>query len=198
MRHGEELQKKLENASAAICGLGGLGSNIAIMLARAGVGKLTLIDFDRVDISNINRQQYLLRQIGMNKTDAMREIISEINPYTEITTHAVRIDESNIGVLLGGESIICEAFDGAESKALLVNEILENYPGKYIISASGMAGLASANGIITRKITGHFYICGDGKTDVAESGSLVSSRVTVCAAHQANAVISIIAGESPV
>ena len=56
-RHGERLQTKFSSVTVAICGLGGLGSNVAISLARAGIGKLILIDFDRVDITNLHRQQ---------------------------------------------------------------------------------------------------------------------------------------------
>ena len=92
-RHGEAYQAKLSEARVAICGLGGLGSNIAIALARAGVGQLRLVDFDRVDISNLNRQQYKVSQLGKLKTEAMRENLLEIAPYCEISTDAVRLDE---------------------------------------------------------------------------------------------------------
>lgn len=197
-RHGEAFQKKMELASVVVCGLGGLGSNIAIMLARAGIGKLTLIDFDKVDLSNVNRQQYLLSQIGMDKTQALKELLVQINPYTEVVTHTVRLNEGNIKEYLGKETYICEALDRAESKAMLVNTVLENFPEKFIVSGSGMAGIAPANEIVTKKITSHFYLCGDGKNDVTECGSLVSARVMVCAAHQANALMHLILGQSPV
>ena len=196
-RHGIEMQQKLAVASVAVCGLGGLGSNIAIMLARAGIGRMVLIDFDRVDLSNVNRQQYLLSQIGMAKTEAMKEILTQINPYTQVICHTERVSEENIDCLIRDEGIICEAFDNAGSKAMLVNYVLENYPDKYVVAASGMAGLTTANNIVTKKITKHFYVCGDAKSDVASAGSLFSTRVTVCAAHQANAVVQLIAGMEP-
>ena len=79
-RHGEKLQKKFSSGAVAICGLGGLGSNIAISLARAGIEKLILIDFDKVDITNLHRQQYKANQIGMDKTDALSENLKEIAP----------------------------------------------------------------------------------------------------------------------
>lgn len=195
MRHGKELQNKFTNASVAVCGLGGLGSNIAFMLARAGIGRLHLIDFDKVDLSNLNRQQYFVSQIGMNKTDALKETLLKIAPYCEIKTDTVRIDENNLKQLLADADIICEAFDGAEAKAELINGVLESFPQKYLVAASGMAGMADANLIKTRRITGHFYLCGDEVSDVSDGIGLVSSRVTVCAAHQAHAVLQIIEKE---
>ena len=192
-RHGEKLQTKFSSATVAICGLGGLGSNIAISLARAGVGKLILIDFDKVDITNLHRQQYKAKQIGLNKTDALFENLREIAPYVELETHTERITEENAAGMLQGADIICEAFDSAECKAMLVNLVLETMPDKYIVVASGMAGMGSANTIQTRKVSKRFYICGDGESDVSEAGSLVSSRVMLCAAHQAHTVLRILA-----
>lgn len=194
-RHGEELQKRFSSATVAVCGLGGLGSAIAIALARAGIGKLILIDFDRVDITNLHRQQYKANQIGMNKTDALRSNLEEIAPYVEIETHTVRLTEDNAAELLRDADIICEAFDRAENKAMLTEVVLTKMPDKYLVAASGMAGLGSANSIRTRRITSRFYLCGDEISDVADGIGLVSSRVMLCAAHQAHTVLRILAGE---
>jgi sulfur carrier protein ThiS adenylyltransferase len=194
-RHGEVLQRKLSDTTVAVCGLGGLGSNIAVSLSRAGIGKLILIDFDRVDISNLHRQQYKITQIGMNKTDALSENLREITPYIILETHTERITEENAANLLQNADIICEAFDNAECKAMLANFVLETMPDKYLVSASGMAGLGSANTIQTRRISEHFYVCGDKISDVSTETSLVSSRVMICAAHQAHTVLRIIAGQ---
>ena len=194
-RQGKELVKKLQDSSVVICGLGGLGSNIALTLARAGVGKLCLIDFDKVDLANLNRQQYTFSQIGMFKADALKENIRAISPYTEIITHNVRIDDGNIQQLVRDYDIVCEAFDKAENKAMLVNTVLERFPEKYLVSGSGMAGLNSANDMKTRKITNRFYLCGDGVSDISDNDEILLSRVLVCASHQAHTIIRIIAGE---
>ena len=193
-RHGEERQKRFKSACVAICGLGGLGSNIALALARAGVGKLILIDYDQVDITNINRQQYKASQIGMNKTEALGQNLREIAPYIEIKLHAVRVTEENAAELLCDADIICEAFDRAEAKAMLTNFVLETMPDRYLVAASGMAGIGSANEIKTRRITSRFYLTGDGLSDVSDEGTLYASRVMVCAAHQAHMVLRILAG----
>lgn len=194
-RHGEDMQKRMAEASVAVCGLGGLGSNIAIALARAGVGRLHLMDFDRVDISNLNRQQYAPAQLGQFKTDALRHTLEQIAPYCEIVTDTVRLDADNILQLLQNEPIICEAFDNAEAKALLVNTVLEVFPEKFLVAASGMAGLDSGNSVRTRKIGKRFYLCGDGESDVADGMGLFAPRVMLCAAHQALTVLQIISGK---
>ena len=194
-RHGEDVQKKFSSTTVAVCGLGGLGSNIAISLARAGIGKLILFDFDRVDITNLHRQQYKANQIGKYKTEALSENLKEIAPYTGIESHTVRITEDNAAELLNDADIICEAFDNAECKAMLTNLVLEIMPDKFLVAASGMAGFGSANTIKTRKVMKHFYLCGDEQSDVQSEGSLISSRVMLCAAHQAHTVLRILAGE---
>lgn len=194
-RHGKDLQLKFTNSTVAICGLGGLGSNIAVSLARAGIGKLILVDFDKVDISNLHRQQYKADQIGRFKTEALAENLREIAPYIQVETHAVRVTEENFEALLSEADLICEAFDGAEAKAMLVNGVLEKLHTKYLIAASGMAGLGSANSIQTRRITNRFYLCGDGISDVADDIGLVAPRVMLCAAHQAHMVLRILSGE---
>ena len=193
-RHGKELQRKLSEATVAVCGLGGLGSNIAVALARAGVGKLILIDFDRVDVSNLHRQQYKAYQIGMPKTEALAENLKEISPYVMLETHTTKISGSNYEELLAEADVICEAFDKAEAKAMLVNGVLETMPEKYLVAASGMAGLGPANDIRTRQVMKHFYLCGDETNDVADDIGLVSTRVMLCAAHQAHTVLRILAG----
>ena len=194
-RHGTLLHGRFSSAAVAVCGLGGLGSNIAVALARAGVGKLMLIDFDRVDITNLHRQQYKANQIGRYKTEALAENLSEIAPYTEIEAVTAKITEENLVSLLGGSDIVCEAFDNAESKAMLVNGVLERLPDCYLVAASGMAGMDTPNTIRTRKIMKRFYLCGDEVSDAADTVGLVAPRVMLCASHQAHTVLRILAGE---
>lgn len=195
IRHGEDLQNKISAARVAVCGLGGLGSNIAIALARAGVGHLHLIDFDRVDLTNLNRQQYAVGQLGQYKTDALRETLSLVSPYCDVTCDTIQVTKENLPDLLKTEDYICEAFDRAEAKAMLVSGVLEHFPEKYLVAASGLAGLGSANTIQTRRVSKRFYLCGDGTSDSSVGLGLVASRVLVCAAHEANMILRLIAGE---
>lgn len=193
-RHGAQLQEKLSSSTVAICGLGGLGSHVSNALARAGVGRLILLDFDSVDVSNLHRQQYQADQIGQPKALACADNLRAIAPYVELEPHVVRLTEGNLPALLSSAKIICECFDNAEQKAMLVNTVLETMPDKYLVAASGMAGLDSGNLIQTRQISRRFWLCGDGVSEVREGEGLFCARVMLCAAHQALTVLNIIAG----
>ena len=195
LRHGRELQARISASRVAVCGLGGLGSNIAVLLARAGVGHLHLLDFDRVDLTNLNRQQYSVSQLGRYKTEAMAETLGRIAPYCAISYDTLRVTEDNIPGLFAGDGYICEAFDAAEAKAMLINGVLEHWPRAWLVASSGMAGLASANTIRTRRVSRRFYLCGDETSDVDGGLGLMAPRVAVCAAHAAHMTLRLIAGE---
>ena len=193
-RNVKGISKKLKKTRVCILGLGGLGSNVAVLLARSGIGYLKLVDFDIVEASNLNRQQYRISHIGMKKTEAIKTIIKEINPFVEIEVLNKKIDRENILSVVGDVEIVVEAFDVAETKAMAIEELLIN-GNKILVSASGMAGLGSANEIITRKVRDNFYLIGDNYSDYEEYSGIMSTRVMLCAAHQANIVLRLILGE---
>lgn len=193
-RYTPQVCEKLRRARVAVAGLGGLGSAIAAALARTGVGYLHLVDFDRVEPSNLNRQQYDVRHLGLPKTEALKGELEEISPYLRITTDTVRVTEDNAPRLFEGDGIVCEAFDRPEAKAMLVSTLLERFPGKKIVSASGMAGYGSGNAIVTRRPMKNLYLCGDGETGAAGGRGLMAPRVLICAGHQANMVLRLILG----
>lgn len=197
-RHSPEIQEKLSAGRVAIAGLGGLGSNVAYSLTRIGVGHLHLIDFDVVDITNLNRQQYFMEHLGMPKTDALESLLKKINPYLDIQTDCVRVTEDNIRELFGEWDIVCEAFDDPGAKAMLVNGILECFPEKKLVSASGMAGFGSSNSIVTKKVSDNFYLCGDMVSAPEYGRGLMAPRVAICAAHEANMITRLILGEEDV
>ena len=157
-RHSTAVQEKLWKAQVAVAGLGGLGSNIAVSLARIGVGHLHLLDFDEVDLTNLNRQYYFLRHVGMKKTEALKEILLDINPYLDIQTDCRKVKREDIPRLFAKDEYICEAFDRAEEKAMLVNEIRECFPDKVLVAGNGMAGYGQSNEIQTRKVGKKFSI----------------------------------------
>ena len=193
-RNVKGISEKLKKAKVCILGLGGLGSNVATLLARSGIGYLKLVDFDIVEASNLNRQQYRISHIGIKKTEAIKTIIKEINPFVEIDTLDIKVDRENILSVVEDIEIVVEAFDRAETKAMAIEELLTN-KNKIVISASGMAGLGSANEVITRKIKENFYLIGDNYSDYEEYLGIMSTRVMLCAAHQANMVLRLILGE---
>ena len=194
-RFSPEIRQKLANARVGIAGLGGLGSHIAVMLARTGVGTLHLVDFDVVDLTNLNRQQYFLPQLGQEKTKALCDLLRQINPYLTLLPQTVRGTEENAGELFRDDPILCEAFDQPEQKAMLVSTVLEQCPDTVVIFGSGMAGYGSANDIHSRKAARRLYLCGDGRSDVGAGQVLYAPRVALCAAQQALLALRLIMGE---
>lgn len=184
-------QQALKNAYVAIAGTGGLGSNIAVWLARAGVGNLLLIDFDKVELSNLNRQYYFLNDVGKFKTTALKAHLLQINPYAHYQTANIKITEENIPQLFINSDIICEALDNPADKAMLVSTLLNIYPEKSIIAASGIAGFSTGNSIHCRKVLPKLFLCGDENSDCANL-PLCGARVGLCAAHQALTILRII------
>ncbi|NMA57462.1 thiamine biosynthesis protein ThiF [Clostridium cochlearium] len=191
-RHTPKIYEKLKKVSVAIAGLGGLGSTAALSLARVGIGKLILVDYDVVEPSNLNRQQYFIKHIGMKKTQAMKDIISQCNPFVKIETIDAYVDEKNIESIFKDADIIIEAFDNAETKALITNKVLTTMKNKKIITASGLAGYEDCNLIRSKKINDKFYIVGDGQAEAKPGRGLMAPRVSVAANHQANLVLEII------
>ena len=187
----EEVEK-LRNAEVAVAGLGGLGSHVSVFLARAGVGHLHLVDFDKVDMTNLNRQHYFISHLGMDKTEALKEQLLQINPWLDIKTSCERVTEENIPRLFQNADIICEAFDRPENKAMLVNSCLELFPEKPLVCASGMAGFGRSNAIVTRQVGKKLYLCGDGVSGIEEGQGLAAPRVALCAAHEANLILELI------
>ena len=194
-RFSPHIYEKLRNSKVAIAGLGGLGSHIAVMLARSGVGHLHLVDFDIVDLSNLNRQVYTVDELGMPKTEALKRILLKINPYINVSYENVKVDNKNIKQLFTGFNIVCEAFDNPSAKAMLVSELLSRDSETIIVSGSGMAGYGDANEIKTEKKFSRLYVCGDGKSDAFEGIGLMAPRVMICAGHQANMIVRLILGE---
>ena len=176
-RFPREMKEKFSNARVAVAGLGGLGSNIAVMLARSGIGHLLLVDFDTVDVTNLNRQM---------------DILCQINPYLEYESVCVKVTPENVKQLFEMYPIVCEAFDKPDQKAMLVRELLGQCPETMVVSGNGMAGLGDTNDIQTRKMMRRLYVCGDQKTDVGNGIGLIAPRVAACAAHQANKVLQLI------
>ena len=194
-RHGAARQEKFSRGRVAICGLGGLGSRVAELLARAGVGYLRLLDFDRLEPTNLNRQWYFMEQLGMYKAEALAENLRRITPYVELDVHMVRLTEENFAALLADVDVIVEAFDTASCKAMLVNGVRERLPHCPLVAASGMAGFASANEMKVRRLSDKLYLCGDGRADVGGGDGLYGARVNICSAQEALTVLQLLAGE---
>lgn len=194
-RHTPGIHQKIKTSVVGIAGLGGLGSAIAIALARIGVGKLILVDFDVVEPSNLNRQQYFAHQIGLPKVEALKKNIATINPYVKIETYLEKLDRNNVERIFKDTEVVVEAFDRAEEKAMLINAVSEKMPDKYIVAASGVAGYGDNNEIKTVRFSSKIFIVGDQKTAAQPGIGLMAPRVGIAAHHQANTVLRILLGE---
>jgi sulfur carrier protein ThiS adenylyltransferase len=175
-----------------IAGLGGLGSAVAIALARMGIGELILVDFDVVEPSNLNRQFYFIDQIGMAKTDAMSRIIKKINPYVSIVTHRMELNRTNIPDIFGNVDVIVECFDRAEDKAMILEVVEESLPGTFVVGASGLAGYGDSNSIRTWRVGDRIFIIGDLEKSAGYGQGLMAPRVGIAASHQSNLVVALL------
>jgi sulfur carrier protein ThiS adenylyltransferase len=196
-RHTPGVHALLKKACVGIAGVGGLGSPIAIALARCGVGRLILADYDVVEPSNLNRQMYFIDQIGMPKVEALAATLSRINPTVNLVTHMTRLTRENVPELFAEVDVMVEAFDDPAAKAMLTETFLSRFSDKPLVAASGVAGAGPANAIVTRRAIGKLYLVGDGETAAAPGTGLMAPRVGVAAHHQANAVLQLLLGDSP-
>ena len=189
----ERERRILESAVVGIAGAGGLGSNCAMHLVRAGVKKLVIADFDVVGVSNLNRQFFFRDQLGRKKVDALGENLRRIEPDLSLDLRDVRLAPDNIDWTFSGCSVIVEAFDSADAKSMLLHALLPL--GKPIVSASGIAGWGRSLAIGQRRIGKNLILIGDTSSDVSNGLAPFSPRVGIAAAMEANAVVSLLLGE---
>ena len=190
-RHDAKVLAVLRAATVGIAGAGGLGSNAAISLARAGVGRLILADFDRIEPSNLNRQQYTVKQIGLCKVKALRANLKLIAPFTIISAHDIKINQGSVEKVFGGADILIEAFDKADQKGMLINAWPQMHHDRPIIAASGLSGYGKNSRLKTRRM-GNLYICGDGVSEPAPGVSPMAPRVAIVANMQANLAVELL------
>jgi sulfur carrier protein ThiS adenylyltransferase len=188
------ITDKLKAATVGIAGLGGLGSTVAVALVRAGIGRLIIADFDKIERDNLNRQQYFIDQIGKNKTDAMMKNLHRINPDVKIEPHKVRLNADNVPKVFGEADVIAECFDKAEEKQMIVQTVLNKMEKTVIVAVSGLAGYGNSNAIKTRRISDRLILVGDETTGIDTQPILTAARVGIAACHQANAIIEAIMG----
>lgn len=181
----------LKAGSVGVAGAGGIGSCAAVSLARAGVGRLVIADFDTIEPSNLNRQQFFIDQIGRPKVQALRENLQKINPFSIYEMHKVRITRTNVAQIFGTVDVLVEAFDRAEAKEMLIEAWLSGFPDRPIVAASGLAGYGANRKLHTRKV-GNLYICGDEESQAAGGISPMAPRVGIVANMQANLVVELL------
>lgn len=189
----ETLRARLRAARVGIAGAGGLGSNCAAALARAGVGSLVIADFDTVSEANLDRQFYFLDQVGRPKVDALAENLARIDPSVRVTPVMARLDADQAVALFRGCDAVVEALDDAGAKAMLIEALLARLPGVPVVAASGLAGWGATADMKVRR-SGPLVLVGDEAREVGACLPPMAPRVGMAAAMQANEVLEILLG----
>ncbi|MHC4333538.1 MAG: sulfur carrier protein ThiS adenylyltransferase ThiF [Planctomycetota bacterium] len=182
------ISEKLVRATVGIAGLGGLGSTVGVALARAGVGRLIIADFDKVEAGNLTRQQYFADQIGRSKVDCTIENMLRINPQVQVDGHSERLNTSNVPLIFADADVIAECFDSVQEKQMIVETVLAKMDKPVVVTVSGLAGYGNSNAIKTRRISERLILVGDGYSGIDRELVLIAPRVGIAACHQANAI----------
>ena len=190
----EKIRKKLKESSVGIAGVGGLGSNAAVSLARAGVGRLILVDFDSVEENNLTRQYYFRDQVGKVKVEALKENIKRINPWMKVDVFNQKLTKGSMDEPFHDVDVIIEALDSAEAKTSFIEEIMQKLPNKPLVACSGVAGYGNSERIKTKHI-GKLYLCQDEQARSSDDDVLIAPRVALMANWEANLVLEILLGE---
>lgn len=190
----EKIRKKLKGSCVGIAGVGGLGSNAAISLVRAGVGRLILVDFDSVEENNLDRQYYFRDQIGKVKVEALKENIKKVNPWLKIDIFNQKLTVGSMDEPFHDADVIVEALDSAVAKTSFIEEIMQKLPDKPLVACSGVAGYGNSDRIETKRI-GNLYICQDEQARSSDDDVLMAPRVALMANWEANIVLELLLGE---
>ena len=190
-----KIMKKLKESIVGIAGAGGLGSNAAVALARSGIGHLIIVDFDKVEKGNLNRQYYFTNQIGKVKVKALKDNIKKINPFVKVDVHKEKLAKGSMEKHFKDVDVIIEALDSAEMKTAFVEEIMHKLPKTPVIAASGVAGYGHSERIVTKKL-GNLYMVYDADAKSSEDDILMAPRVCLMANWEANLALELILGKN--
>lgn len=187
----DQIKEILKDKTVGIAGCGGLGSNCAVALARVGVGKLIIVDFDNIEESNLNRQYYFYHQIGKKKVKCLQDNIKLINPSTTVEAYDLMLNSKNLPEIFKYCDVIVEAFDKAEMKQMIIETVSEQLSKISLVIGLGMAGWGDSNTIHCRQAD-NLFICGDEASEVEEDLPPLAPRVGIVANMQANSVLEIL------
>lgn len=189
----DQVREVLKTKIVGIAGCGGLGSNCAVALTRAGVGTLIIADFDLVEQQNLNRQFYFYDQIGMLKVAALKQNLLRINPKLKVYPFDIRLCGNDIIEIYRKCDVIVEAFDKPEMKFMILDAVHHSLPDIHLVMGIGMAGWGDNNLMHCRQ-SEKLIICGDELNAVSSTCPPIAPRVGVVAHMQANAVLEILLG----
>jgi sulfur carrier protein ThiS adenylyltransferase len=184
--------EKLQKATVGIAGCGGLGSNAAVALVRAGVGRLILADHDIVEPSNLNRQSYYQKDIGRKKVEALAGHLRAINPDVELVLHDLELTPENLPEIFADADLLIEAFDRADRKKWLIETWCVSFPDRPVVAASGVSGCGKTEAMRVHS-SGNIHVCGDEESEMTMG--LCAARVMMAASMEANVAIELLTGD---
>ena len=184
------MTEALRRRAVGVAGCGGLGSNAALALARAGIGRLILADCDKVEESNLNRQQFFRKDIGAGKVQALAAYLRDINPELRVDERPVELSPANLAEVFREADLLVEAFDKAESKKWLVEAWCRAFPDRHVVCGNGLAGFGGSESLKVTRIGDRIWLCGDNESDM--SLGLCSARVAIVANMEANLAIELL------
>lgn len=190
------IRNRLKKRVVGIAGAGGLGSNVAAALARVGVGRLVIADFDIVTESNLDRQFYFRDQVGRPKVDALAENLRRIDASCRVDIHPVRLTPESTAAIFRDCDLVVEAFDSADAKAMILETFLTRLPDKPLVVASGLAGWGRTNEMQALR-SGKLTVVGDQRTEVSPTRPPLAPRVFIAAGMEANEALEILLGPMP-
>ncbi|MFT5761736.1 MAG: molybdopterin/thiamine biosynthesis adenylyltransferase [Polaribacter sp.] len=197
---GEIGQQKLQNASVLVVGCGGLGSPIAVHLASSGIGKLHLVDFDTIDISNLHRQVfYSLEDVGKSKAETLTNFIKKRAPFTNVTFRNKPITKENVFELISDVDIVVDGTDSLPTKYLLNDAcVIKNKPLVYgsLYKFDGYVAsfnIVQQDGTYSANLRDAFPEMATDVPNCEEAGTL-NAIVSLIAAQQVNEVLKLVTG----
>jgi len=192
---GRQALEKIQQVHVGIAGAGGLGSNCAVNLTRSGFKRFTIVDFDLLEWSNLNRQFYFAHQVGKPKIEMLKENLLAINPDLDLKLHQCKLDPDNIENIFQDCDVVVEAFDRAEDKKMIIEAYLPS--GKLVVAASGLGGWGNSDAIQTHQLSSTFYVVGDLVSEVSPDCPPISPRVNITAAKQADIILEYVLNGLP-
>lgn len=190
----EAQRARLAAARVGVAGAGGLGSNCAVFLVRSGIRRLVMADPDVVSLSNLTRQHFFPRHLGLPKVEALGEVLRELNPALDLTLVPQALDADSACALFAGCDVVVEAVDDPAMKKTLVEALLRQ--GHSVVSASGMAGWGGPP-MTARRVGTRLTVVGDFITEIGPGCPPMAPRVVMAAALEADAVLSLLLGTGP-
>lgn len=180
---------ELARVRVGLAGAGGLGSNCAMLLVRSGVKRLTIVDFDLVEPSNLNRQFFFPEDCGRPKVAALGERLLRLSPDLDLRLINERLSAESAPTLFADCAVVVEALDRAEYKAALLGCLAET--GVFLVGASGLGGLGGP-AMRKRRLGANLVCVGDFESAVDETRPPLAPRVMQAAALEAEAVLEFI------